>query len=202
MKFLTFTDVHSDFSIIKRLSKVAEADDITCIIICGDFTFMGQNLRKVLEHFDKMPKPVYLIPGNHEEHTSFNEMVKSYDNITNCDRKSVKIGEYVLLGYGGGGFLLENDEYREIAREWYNKYKNEKIILLTHQPPYGTPLDNLSIGHVGCKDIRRSLKRLLPIIALSGHIHESAGVCTEVDGVTILNPGWDGKIVELPSGKL
>ena len=54
MKFLTFTDVHSDFSLLKRLSQVAEADDITCIIVCGDFTFMGQNLRKVLEHFQSM----------------------------------------------------------------------------------------------------------------------------------------------------
>ena len=198
MKFLTFTDLHEDKEFLKLLVNRAKEDDIDFVVCCGDISTFGRGLLKTLETFNKIGKKFYCIPGNHEEHGAiFNEAVKQYDFCVSLHEKSIKIKNYVFLGHGGGGFSLEDADFRKLARDWYGKFNGEKIVLVTHQPPYGTKLDLLGERHVGNKDYTKFINRVNPKLSISGHLHETAGQEDKIKSTKLANPGWEGMVVEL-----
>ena len=52
---------------------------------------------------------------------------------------------------------------------------DEKTILVTHVPPFGT-VDKIFIGmHGGSKELRELVDKFKPRLVLSGHIHEDPG---------------------------
>ena len=143
MKFLTFSDLHENFDILKKLVKRSKEQDIDCVLVAGDFTEFERNMRSVFKELQSIGKPVYVIPGNHEEGDTYKEMIKEYPNCINVDRSALELNSHVLLAYGGDGFSQEDAEFRAIARNWYGKYKDSKIILMLHGPAFGTKLDYL-----------------------------------------------------------
>ena len=92
---------------------------------------------------------------------------------------------------------MEDAEFRKLAREWYGKYKGQKIVLVTHQPPLGTTLDLLGNKHVGNKDYRQWIERLQPKLVIAGHLHETAGATDIIGKTRVVNPGWEGMVIEL-----
>jgi len=197
MKFLTFADLHSDKKILKDLIERARKEDIDFVICAGDPSIFGRGLREVMAAFDILGKPFYIIPGNHETDESVTKVAGEFANCINFHQKVVERGDYVILGYGEGGFSAEDPQFRKLAREWYGKYNGHKIILVTHQPPYGCKLDEVEGGRAGNNDYMKFIKRIEPKIAISGHIHETAGVVDKVGKTRLVNPGWDGMVIEL-----
>lgn len=197
MKFLTFVDLHEDRKQLKELIQRASEPDIDFIICAGDFSTFGRGMRNVFEQFDKLGKKVYFIPGNHEEQQGLMEKAADYENCVNLHQRAVKIGQYVFLGYGGGGFAMEDPGFRKIAREWYGKFKDQKVVLVTHGPPFGTTIDVLGSRHVGNKDYRKFIERIKPRLVVCGHLHETAGQVDKIGKTKLVNPGWNGMSIEL-----
>ena len=197
MKFLTFTDLHEDKAVLKELVKRASKDDIDFIVCCGDISMFGRGLKYNFKQLNSIGKKVYVVPGNHEEHIGFDDIISKFPNIINLDRDVVEMGDYIFLGYGGGGFTLEDPEFRKVARQWYGKYKKKKVVLVTHQPPFGTKLDLLGERHVGNKDYTKFILRIKAKLALSGHLHETVGSVDSIEETKIANPGWEGMVIEL-----
>jgi uncharacterized protein len=198
MKFLTFSDTHEDFDSLKKLSLRAKEDDIEFVLVAGDFTNFERNIRPMLKELNKIGKTIYIIPGNHEEGEVYGKVIGDYPNCVNVDRKATKLGNYLLLGYGGGGFSQSDPEFRSISRTWYGHYKSENIILMLHGPPFGTKLDLLNNQYVGNKDYRRFVDRVKPKLVICGHIHENMGVIDEIEETKLVNPCWEGMVIELP----
>ena len=180
MKFLTFTDLHENKDGLKALVKRAAESDIDFVVCAGDISSFGRGLRTVLKAFNELGKPFYVVPGNHEEGEGFDAVVQEFKHCISLDRKAMMVGEYVFLGYGGGGFAMKDQEFRKIARFWYGKFNGQKIVLLTHQPPFETKLDALHNRHVGNEDFRDFILRIKPKLVVSGHLHETVG---EVDSM-------------------
>ena len=197
MKFLTFVDLHEDKKYLKELIKRASKDDIDFVICAGDLTMFGRSLRYVLKQFNNLNKKVYLIPGNHESDKMFKEVIADYPNCINFNKKAIKKEDYVILGYGGGGFAADDPEFRKISREWYGKYQNDKVILVTHGPPYGNKTDLLEKRHVGNYDYKKFVERIKPKLMICGHLHETAGTQDKIGKTIIINPGWEGRVIEL-----
>jgi len=197
MKFLTFVDLHEDKKVLKELVARAKKPDVDFVVIAGDLTQFGKSLRYVLRHFNNIGKKIYLIPGNHESDRMFKGVLSDYKNCINFNLKAVKKEDYVFLGYGGGGFVQEDLEFRKIARRWYSKYQGKKIVLVTHGPPLGTKVDLMDKHHVGNKDYRKFIERIKPRLVICGHLHETAGVMDKIDKTNVINPGWEGMVVEL-----
>ncbi|MAG60362.1 hypothetical protein CL619_01110 [archaeon] len=197
MKFLVFSDIHEDKKHLAKLDKRAKDKDIEFVIIAGDFTNFNRSLTQMFKKFDSWDKPVYIIPGNHEEGEEYTVTIQRYDNLINLHKTEVEVGDYVLLGYGGDGFSQQDPEFRKVARIWYGKYKKKKVVLVTHGPVYKTKLDLLSMGHVGNMDYRKFIERIKPKLAISGHIHETIGAIDKIKDTKVINPCWDGMVIEL-----
>lgn len=197
MKFLVFSDVHEDKAQVTKLGKRAKDKDIDFVIVAGDFTNFNRSLTQILKQFNSWGKPVYVIPGNHEEGEDYTNSVANYENLVNLHKSSVEVGDYILLGYGGDGFSKQDSEFRKLARSWYGQYKNKKIVLVTHGPAYGTKLDKLPAGHSGNIDYRKFIERINPKLAISGHLHETIGEIDKIKDTKVINPCWDGMIIEL-----
>lgn len=200
MKFLAFTDLHNDKEQRLKLVKRAGELDVEFIVCCGDISTFGRGLREVLSAFKVCGKKMFLIPGNHEEaQGEFNSIVAEFPFCVNLHQMACKVGKYVLLGYGGGGFAQQDAAFRSIARDWYGKYKDSTTIFVTHGPPFLTALDDITGKgrHVGSKDYRKFIERMQPRLAISGHLHETVGLSDKIGKTTLLNPGWEGMVIEL-----
>ena len=199
MRLLAFSDLHADTAVLKKLVKRAQKDDIDLVVCAGDFTVFEGRMYYILKKLDKIGKKILIIPGNHEAPESVEEAIKRYENFVFLHKKSWKKDGVRFLGWGTDGFSLESAEFRKVAREWRRSFAGgkEKLVLVTHAPPYGTKLDALNNDHVGNKDIRKGIERLKPVLAISGHIHENEGKEDKIGKTRIVNPGWNGVILEV-----
>jgi len=198
MKFLVFTDLHENKKGLKELLKRASEKDIDFVVSCGDISTFGRGFEQVLSSFNALQKKFYVVPGNHEDNDDFFEtMVSKYPFCVSLHKRAAKVGSYWFLGYGGGGFSLEDKHFRSIAREWYGELNGEKVVLVTHQPPYGFKVDWISDRHVGNKDYRAFIERIKPRLVLCGHLHETVGTIEKFGEMKVVNAGWEGMVIEL-----
>jgi Icc-related predicted phosphoesterase len=197
MKLLAFVDLHGDAGCLKRLIKRAKNKDIDLVVTAGDLTMFEDHMRHILRKLNSIGKKVLIIPGNHESEKNLRDAVKSYENCVEFNKKAVKVGGYVFLGYGEGGFSLNDPEFRKVSRGWYGKYQKEKVILVLHGPPFGTRLDKIDGKYVGNKDFRKFIERIKPKMVICGHLHETAGKIDKIGKTKVINPGWEGAVVEL-----
>lgn len=197
MKFLVFSDVHEDNKQLAKLQKRAKEDDIDFVVVAGDFTNFNRSLKAVCKELNSWGKTVYVIPGNHEEGDDYVSVISQFENLVDFHKSYVEVGDYIFLGYGGDGFSKQDSEFRKIARNWYGKYKSKKVVLVTHGPAFNTKLDVLQVGHVGNIDYRKFIERIKPRLCISGHIHETMGAVDQIGNTKLINPCWDGMVIEL-----
>lgn len=199
MKILAFSDTHLNKKAITNIITNSKNADI--LICAGDISWFGVGLDKILQLIDtKIKKPLFIIHGNHEDEKNLKDICKNLKNIHFTHKQSIKIENYNIFFYGGGGFAQKNPNFELAANKFKKDIKeNEKIILVTHAPPYNTDLDYLEwAGHVGCKSIKEFLKETKPILHISGHIHENFNKHEILFKKTmIISPGPSGTILEI-----
>ncbi len=198
MKFLAFTDIHQNEKQIKVLLARAKEKDIDFVVCCGDFSTFGRGAQKLLAQFNALKKKLYIIPGNHEEQgTFFADVIEGFEYVVGVHAREVKVGNYLFVGYGTGGFAQEDAEFRKVARKWYSEFRDEKMILLLHGPPFGTTADLINERHVGHKDYRAFIERAKPKLVICGHLHETFGATDMIGTTKVVNPGQEGMVIEM-----
>ena len=158
------------------------------------------------------------------------KLIKGLKNIYDCQFKLYKLGDFNIIGYG----LASNPEmpekkkvksklkYKKINKEFEkffsllsNEYKkrdiNKPTIFITHDVPYGTPLDkivdkNSPIDglHYGSIVALEFCKRYRPLVCIGGHMHEHFGKC-KIGKTTVINAGFGSFVnvlLELSDGKI
>lgn len=195
MRIIAFSDNHGSFSALNSVKNLAEKKKADYIVCTGDMSIFEEGLDYIMEVINRFPVPVLVIHGNHENISVLKKICKPLKNITVLHNKMHRDGNYVFLGWGGGGFAFEDKGFEKFAKRALKKIeKGDKIILLTHANPYGTKLDIVMKGHVGCKSIRNFIEKHQPVLALSGHIHDCEGKKDKVKRTKLMNL--------LPFGKL
>jgi len=196
MKILAFVDLHSNISALRDIAKKAKKCDI--IVCAGDISIFQQNLDFILERLNAIGKPILMINGNHEDDITLESACFNYKNIIFIHARSYRINNFIFFGYGGGGFSLEDEGFEELAKEFKNEIKkDDKVILVTHAPPYGTKVDMISKEHHGNKSIADFIYEVQPILSICGHLHETAGKKDMIGKTKIINPGAHGMIIEI-----
>ncbi len=202
MKVLFFVDTHGSAGNVRRLKD--KSKDVDLLVCAGDFTIFEDDMIQILKEFDSIGKPMILIHGNHETSSGVMVGCEQLKNLHFIHRKYYVHDDLVFYGFGGGGFSIRDESFTresELFITEFNKMSERdgrkyKLILVTHAPPYNTRLDDLG-GHVGNKSITEFIHKYKPMLAVSGHLHENAGIEDRMNDTLVINPGPDGMIFDL-----
>jgi Icc-related predicted phosphoesterase len=197
MKFIGFVDLHQDINELMILKSHSKSVDF--YVCLGDFTIFGNNLHEMLALFNTLGKKIYVIHGNHESESETRKFSVEYPNVVFVHKQMIDINGKLFVFFGGGGFSYRENNFKNfIAKnhELLGKYKEK--ILCTHAPPFGTQLDAITEDwHVGVKDFTDFIVKYKPLLAISGHIHESYKQKQVIGDSLLVNPGGDGELFEI-----
>lgn len=195
MMLLTFVDTHGDMRSLRRLKKKAAKADI--ILCAGDITVFENHMRLTLREINSFNKPVLIIPGNHEGEKKLRLMCKHYKNLVYVHNEVYEFENIFFAGWGGGGFFLRDKKFEKFASRLKKRIPGKKLILMLHAPPYGNKTDLVMGEHSGSKSFRDFIRQEKPLLVVCGHLHENSGVKDKLGKTIIINPGPDGKLIEI-----
>ncbi len=196
MEIFCFTDLHDDINLLKKIIRTLKRKKPEFILCAGDLSFFENELDLGLFLLHTSDLPVYIIHGNHEGVNVMKKMCKPYKNIHFIHRTIVDIGEYTIVGWGGGGFSEKDKSFEKWTKRISNRFRKRKLILLNHGPPYGTKLDKLDV-HVGNKSYSTFIKRFKPKLVVCGHLHENEKKKDKIKSTRIINPGPKGMFLRI-----
>lgn len=204
-------DIHEDLALLRMIPDLELADGI---IISGDITNRGNKVRaeKIFNGISKINSKIYAQIGNMDlpEITVYLE-----EKNWNIHAKGKEIAEDIgIMGIGYSSptpFNTPSEASTETMAQWledaYDQVKHlPKLILVAHDPPYGTITDKIAYGEsVGNMAVRNFIERVQPDVCLTGHIHEARDVDflgkTKIINTGMLNTGGYG-LIRLKEGKL
>jgi Icc-related predicted phosphoesterase len=198
MKILAFVDLHASERGMKSLKKLVKKENPDIIVCAGDMTIFEQHIEVILKKISQLKKPVLVIHGNHEDEHVLDRICLEHENMFFIHKKAFVYEEVLFLGWGGGGFSTTDKEFERKAKGFKKKMEGfDKVVLITHAPPYNTKIDKIIDESCGNKSIRRFIientKKVK--VAISGHLHENAGREDRIKETRIVNPGPFGKVI-------
>ncbi|MEK6822807.1 MAG: metallophosphoesterase [Nanoarchaeota archaeon] len=199
MKLLAFADLHESVGARRKIEAAIKKEAPDYVLCAGDFTVFEQHIDQMMDWLQKLAVPVLLIHGNHEEEAVVAKMCSHRGNITFIHKRPQLIDGVLVVGWGGGGFDEVDRHFDHYVKEVAPRIKKaERVVLVTHGPPYGTKLDHLHRDYVGNKSYTNFIKHNHNVVlALSGHIHENAEKEDKLNKARLVNPGPNGKLIVL-----
>ncbi len=192
MRFLTFSDIHGDFTAVKKLL----ATDVDLYVSVGD---ISRGDRDSFIEFMRLcgQKRVFAVPGNNDRP----EWIPNYMNLHGEKKTFMGV---TFGGLGGSPRTPFNTIF-----EWEEDYAYEVLekigyvdVLVSHAPPSGTVLSLTYSGkEAGSEAVRWYIEEYVPSVAVVGHIHERGGKTEKLGGTTVINPGKSGAIIEISPGE-
>lgn len=198
MIVVALADIHGSQGAIQRISAELEAADV--VVLSGDVTNFGhkRDAMRVIQEINRYADRLLAVPGN----CDYPDVSDYLDDLgINLHGRHQVVDGIGFLGVGGslpapgstpfefgddelGGFLLD------AAKDLPNDIP---MILVAHQPPLDTPSDQIYSGeHVGSSAVRAFIEAQQPMLCLTGHIHEAAGIAS-LNQTRIVNPGPFGR---------
>ena len=202
MKLLLFSDVHCSEPAVVRLIKMAERADI--LVGAGDFGTMRRGAAKTLAPFREVPKPQVYVCGNGESDEELRDAV-SWSHGHVLHGTGIEIDDVSFFGVGGGtpvtpfgswSFDLDEEQAAEKLKDC-----PMGCVLIVHSPPFGAVDVNARGHHLGSEAIRDTVVRCRPVIAVCGHIHESAGHWERIEATPVVNAGPAGILWDLEANE-
>ena len=195
MKIFAFVDMHGSLTALRSIRSLVKKRNPDVIICAGDISIFEDGLLYLVGKIASFKLPVLMIPGNHESDQSLKTICSAFKNVHFTHKKVYRFKNYVFICWGGGGFAQTDKAFESFADAQMKKVKSsDKIILITHGPPYQTKLDELYGDYVGNKSYTNFIKKYKPDLAISGHIHETACRNQKYGKTLLSNPGPKGKI--------
>ena len=155
----------------------------------------------------------FVMPGN-DDPEGVDRAIEAATKVEACDGAVVEFDGHTMISLGYSNRTpfdspreLEEDElYTRIAALADEAGDMERCIFNLHVPPYDSSLDtaaelteNLEVVMsgsapkmipVGSTAVRQAIEHYQPLLALHGHVHESAGA-TRIGRTLCINPGSD-----------
>jgi Icc-related predicted phosphoesterase len=204
INILVISDAHGRLEHIESI--LMKEEKIDFIIYCGDIAHykypyktihMLRSLTDIAKKYNI--KRVMGVPGNIDILKHYIEFEAQETMFTNLHEKVTEYQGYFFIGFGGSTItplntLLEYSEETIEERltkiaESHLKTRSNRVVLVTHVPPYGTMCDKAFSGeHIGSRAIRKIIELYKPLAVFSGHVHESRCI-DRIESTIILNPG-------------
>jgi Icc-related predicted phosphoesterase len=200
MKILVIADIYGEFEKLEKILDKVRGQDFDLVVSPGNMTdsfkqhtdFSQMDIADIiLQKLISLKKPVYCVPGNHDPYEILDIFTDYGINLHYSINKNHGIQ---FMGFGGARtpfntlFEPTEEETKDALNKMHKKIKG-KFILVTHNPPKDTKIDKISSGeHVGSQTIKDFIIKSKPLLLITAHIHEAAGV-DSIGPTTIFNPG-------------
>jgi uncharacterized protein len=217
MKVLIVSDGHGAIEMLDRLEPVAKDADF--ILYGGDFAEFGkiETGKPFLERLTALHDRIFAVSGNCDD-GNFKELLEDYD--ISIEGSLSYFSGLMFSGSGGGskftGTTPNERTDEELVSDLHLVAESaegaeadesalwDNLVIITHNPPANTKCDMIPGGvHVGSPLIKAFIEKHKPLLAVCGHIHESAAI-DMVGPTTLVNPGSlaEGKyaIAEISGG--
>ena len=193
MRLLVISDLHGKQDVLDALDERFKAAD--AVVFAGDFARFGHEETGLpaLEALCAKHTTIFSVIGNCDPPSFLAEVRRRGISVEG----SVKEWQGLrFIGSGGGskftGTTPNEKTEEELAADFESvsgAAAGGNLILIMHNPPKDTSCDVVSSGaHVGSAAFKGLIERLEPLLVVTGHIHESAGVC-RVGKTVVMNPG-------------
>jgi Icc-related predicted phosphoesterase len=209
--WIAIGDIHDDVSQIGNVPGISEAQGV---LISGDITNYGSRAwaERLLGEIERLNDKILAQIGNMDtrdvedylEQRGFNVHARAADLGFNIGLIGVGYSMPTPFGtpseVGDSQIQVWLDQAIEQARDF------EHVILMAHNPPFGTQTDRVGFGQsVGSRAVRGFIEKYQPEVCITGHIHESRSV-DRIGKTQIINPGLFGAggyvLVRLAEGAL
>lgn len=198
MKIIAIPDMHGSAKGIPNIA--AELSNADVVLLAGDITNFGKekDAAQIVEEVRQYAKTVFAVPGNCD-HAGVNQYLN--EQGIGLHGKGVVYNDMAFLGLGGslpapGGTPTEYSEAQLqdfLEQAVADVPADVPLILMSHQPPLNTWIDQVSPGrHVGSSAVRAFIEKYQPLICFSGHIHEGVGI-DAIGETKLINPGPLGR---------
>jgi len=195
MRLLVLSDMHGDTANIEKLAPEFEKAD--AVVFAGDFTEFNKPetgepaFKSLITRHDF----IYAVIGNCDDP----DFIENLEDEDISIQKNLVVSDHLCWLGSGGGLKFTGTTPNELDEEGLmadltpvteiDEAVWDNLILVTHQPPYDTGMDKITAGiATGSKEIRAFIEKYQPLVAISGHIHESFAVNT-LGPTTLMNPG-------------
>lgn len=175
-RFAILSDIHvspgnaNEQQLRKAVAEINQSD-ADAVILSGDLTNEGSDvqLRNVKSVLDGIKKPLYVIPGNHENNWS-QSACKTFNDLWGNDRFVFTIGRLVVVGMNCGPFMKMGDGHiKQEDLTWLDTTLQARVkpgmrVLSVNHYPILDDLDNYL-------DYVKVLKKYPVITHQCGHYH-------------------------------
>jgi len=200
MVIIGVTDIHGEVGCIERVGGELASGDV--VLVVGDLARLGAPRRDAVEMVDALRAhnaKVLGVAGNCDDPDVEQYLLDEGIGLHGTHRV---IDGVAFLGCGGSrrNWGATPNEHSEDALAGFLDAAAAGLdpdlpaVLVCHQPPLGTAVDQVSDGqHVGSRAVRAFIERIEPLLCLSGHIHEAVGT-DRLGNTQLVNPGplYDG----------
>jgi Icc-related predicted phosphoesterase len=198
MRLLAFSDLHRDLGQAAELVAMSAEADV--VIGAGDFASVHEGLEEAIEALAEIEAPTVLVPGNNETEEALRAAAAGWDAATVLHGGGTTIDGVEFYGLGAGipvtpwewSFDLDDD----LARERLVACP-EGAVLVLHSPPKGHCDSGGDGTHFGSPALLEAIEAKRPRLAVCGHIHESWGCESAIDGTPVRNLGPKGAWIEV-----
>jgi Icc-related predicted phosphoesterase len=194
MRFLLFSDLHSNERVAQRLVEMSR--EVDAVIGAGDFCNMRRGLPGIIQALSAIQCPAVLVPGNAESYEELSAACQTWPTATVLHGSGTEIDGTAFWGVGGAipvtpfgswSYDFSEDEGRQLLAQC-----PEGAIIITHPPPQGV-LDESSSGRsLGSAAVREAIERCRPPLVVCGHIHDCAGRSSTLNKSHVVNAGPRG----------
>ncbi|MGN0729212.1 metallophosphoesterase family protein [Treponema sp.] len=195
MNFLIISDLHGNLEILDKMDSLFKQAD--GVVFAGDFAKFGSEETGLpaLEKLCSKHDTIFSVIGNCDNPDFIGETEKRDVSV---ERQLVMHEGLAFAGSGGGSKFTgttPNEKSEEelmsdlkiVTEQGVQEWKN--LIVVSHNPPKNTLCDCVSGGvHVGSQAFSDFIEQYKPLLVVTGHIHESAAICT-LGETTVINPG-------------
>jgi len=204
-KILALGDLHNDVNLAKLVAEKAKKEKVDFVVLNGDLGTFGRTIGGLISPFKEFGIKVMVLPGNHDEPSFFQELIKKYDLI-DLHNKYYLTENGAIIGLGGsvnGPFNISSESEIEqnlemLFRKVSSKTKLENSILITHNHPANSLAEKLShhIVH-GSKSIHKAIMKFSPKYLAFAHSHESRGLEEQLNKTKIVSVSRSPRIFRI-----
>ena len=207
-RLLAFTDPHGEIDAARAVAKLDQLEKPDLIVCSGDLTFFGHRHALFFQTLSSIGKPIYFIPGNHEDAKTAAEIAKEWPFMIDVSWRVVEEVDLLITGVPGNdlafwpGRSKGEEDAVEIMRNIVQIQNGaDRLVFLAHYPPTGCQMVDGSRNPTpdagGSATVRKITEKIHPSLVVTGHYHSCFNCEDRLDGIRILNPGPTGKILEL-----